>query len=115
MSALSFLSLWFEMPWLLPLAVVLPIVAVMLVLRTHRGKQARVERMGTASVVMRLIPVGIVRAPGWRAAHRLGLAAMLVAGCRRGSAMGLRTHRRAVNGHRHGVGARCVIIDDGTR
>lgn len=46
----------FQIPYLLALAVLLPIVAVVLVLVAERRKQARLARLGTADVVGRLMP-----------------------------------------------------------
>ena len=79
----------FDQLWLLPLAIILPIAAVLLLLRSYRARQRRLERLGTSSVVGRLVPPSALRTPGWRIA-RLAVAGLLigvaVAGPRWGSA-----------------------------
>ena len=67
----------FDHVWLLPLAVLLPVAAVMLVLRSYRARQVRLDRLGTASVVQRLVPAITLRAPTWRSG-RLSLAGLLI-------------------------------------
>src|SRR4051794_913987 len=63
--------------WLLPLAVILPIAAIVLINRSYRARQQRLARLGTSSVVSRLVPPSVVRAPHWRVA-RLALAGLLI-------------------------------------
>ena len=81
------MMLRFDYPWLLVLAVILPAVIVALVLQSYRGRRARLERLGTLDVVMRLVPVAILRRPGWRIARLAtagALAGIAVAGPRWG-------------------------------
>lgn len=70
------LALWFEHPWLLPLAVILPLLAVITVRRSHARRRERLTRFGDLSVVSRLVPPSTLAPPTWRAI-RLGLAALL--------------------------------------
>jgi Ca-activated chloride channel family protein len=63
-----------EHPWLLILAVVLPLLFVWLLRRSRRQRQARLQRLGTLDVVRRLVPAMALSGSGWRAT-RLGLAA----------------------------------------
>jgi len=63
-----------EHPWLLPLAIVLPVLFVLLLRRSRRQRQQRLARLGTLDVVRRLVPATALIGSGWRAT-RLGLAA----------------------------------------
>ena len=63
-----------EHPWLLILAVVLPVLFVLLLRRSRRQRQARLQRLGSLDVVRRLVPATALGGSGWRAT-RLGLAA----------------------------------------
>ncbi len=74
----SFASLatWVEYPWLLPLALVLPIVFALLLRRAHASREQRLARFGALEVVHRLIPPSAFVGSAWRAT-RLGLAAAL--------------------------------------
>ena len=63
-----------EHPWLLVLAVVLPLLVIYLLRRSRRQRQARLQRLGTLDVVRRLVPAAAFASSGWRAT-RLGLAA----------------------------------------
>lgn len=65
-----------EHPWLLLLAVVLPVLFVLLLRRSRRQRQARLARLGSLDVVRRLVPATAFAGSGWRAT-RLGLAAAL--------------------------------------
>ena len=65
-----------EMPWLLLLAVVLPVLFCFLLRRARRTRAQRLERLGTPTVVRRLVPPNVLASSGWRAA-RLGTAALL--------------------------------------
>ena len=67
---------WIELPWLLSLAVVLPIAFVLLLRRARASRVDRLARMGSLDVVRRLIPPSALSGVGWRAA-RIGLAAAL--------------------------------------
>ena len=46
----------FQIPYLLALAILLPVVAVVLVVTTGRRRRARLAKLGTSEVVSRLIP-----------------------------------------------------------
>jgi Ca-activated chloride channel homolog len=65
-----------EMPWLLLLAVALPVLFSFLLRRARRTRAQRLERLGTPTVVRRLVPPNVLSSSGWRAA-RLGTAALL--------------------------------------
>ena len=65
-----------ELPWLLPLAVVLPVVFLLLVWRARRQREVRLARLGALDVVKRLVPVNALAGTRWRAA-RLASAATL--------------------------------------
>ena len=65
-----------EHPWLLLLALVLPILFVLLLRRSRRQRQRRLARLGALDVVRRLVPATALGGSGWRAT-RLGLAAAL--------------------------------------
>jgi Ca-activated chloride channel family protein len=67
----------FDYPYLLALAVVLPVLAVLVVRHAYRQRRARLDRLGNLDVVSRLIPPNTLTPPGWRMA-RLGLASALV-------------------------------------
>jgi Ca-activated chloride channel family protein len=63
-----------EHPWLLLLAVALPLLFVWLLRRSRRQRLARLQRLGSLDVVRRLVPPTALSGSGWRAT-RLGLAA----------------------------------------
>lgn len=63
-----------EQPWLLLLAVVLPLAFIWLLRRSRRQRQARLQRLGSLEVVRRLVPPMALAGSGWRAT-RLALAA----------------------------------------
>jgi Ca-activated chloride channel family protein len=67
----------FEYPWLLALAVVLPVAVVTLMLRGDRARRERVARMGTTDVVRRLLPASVLRSARWRVT-RIAVAAALI-------------------------------------
>ena len=67
---------WVEMPWLLLLALVLPVTFMLLLRRARASRAERLQRFGALDVVRRLIPASALAGSGWRAA-RLGLAAAL--------------------------------------
>ena len=67
---------WVEMPWLLLLALVLPVAFLLLLRRARASRAERLQRFGALDVVRRLIPASALAGSGWRAA-RLGLAAAL--------------------------------------
>ena len=70
------LRMWFDWPWMLPLAAVLPALVVVWLRQADRKRRARLDRIGTRDVVARLVPASAFESGGWRAA-RLGLAALL--------------------------------------
>jgi Ca-activated chloride channel homolog len=67
----------FDLPWLLPLVVILPILAVACLRAAQRGRAERIARLGQRDVVERLLPPGVLNAPRWRTV-RLATAAALV-------------------------------------
>ena len=66
---------YFDYPWLLLLAVLLPIFVILLVRYNYRRRIARLTRLGTPDVVARLVPPNAMRPPGWHVA-RLATAAL---------------------------------------
>jgi Ca-activated chloride channel family protein len=62
-------GVFFDYVWLLPLAVVLPVLAVVLLRHNYRRRYARLARLGNPSVVARLVPPSAIRPPGWRMAR----------------------------------------------
>src|SRR5437762_8915527 len=68
-------GVYFDYPWLLPLAVVLPLLVILLVRYNYRRRVVRLGRLGTPEVVARLAPPNALRPPGWHVA-RLALAAV---------------------------------------
>jgi Ca-activated chloride channel family protein len=68
-------GVYFDYPWLLSLAVVLPVLVIVLVRYNYRRRFARLARLGTADVVSRLVPPNAIRRPGWHVA-RLATAAL---------------------------------------
>jgi Ca-activated chloride channel family protein len=67
----------FDLPWLLPLVILLPILAFACVRAAHRRRIERIARLGQRDVVERLFPIGVLDPPRWRAV-RLAAAAALV-------------------------------------
>ena len=65
-----------ELPWLLPLVIVLPFLFAVLLRRARASRERRLLRFGALDVVRRLIPASALAGSGWRAS-RLGLAAAL--------------------------------------
>jgi len=65
-----------EMPWLLLLAVALPVLFFFLLRRARAERARRLQRLGTLAVVRRLVPPNALATSGWRAV-RLGSAALL--------------------------------------
>jgi Ca-activated chloride channel family protein len=76
-NTLTSLIASFDLPWLLPLALLLPFLAIGCLAAAHRGRTARIARLGQRDVVDRLIPPGVLDPPRWRTA-RLATAAALV-------------------------------------
>ena len=62
-----------ELPWLLVLAAVLPVLFVFLLHRSRRHRAARLARLGSLDVVRRLVPATALEGSGWRGT-RLALA-----------------------------------------
>src|SRR3954469_17882141 len=77
MSDFDFMGLTFDHLWLLPLAIVLPLAAIWLLRRSYRLRRARLERLGSESIVSRLVPAMVLRSPKWRIA-RLASAGLLI-------------------------------------
>ena len=67
----------FDYPYLLALAVLLPLLAVLVIRHAARQRRIRLERLGNMDVVARLIPPSALASPSWRML-RLGLASGLV-------------------------------------
>ena len=62
-------GVYFDYPWLLTLAIVLPVLVILLVRYNYRQRAARLARLGSSDVVARLVPPNAMRAPGWRVAR----------------------------------------------
>jgi Ca-activated chloride channel family protein len=77
MNVLVWVTGYFELPWLLPVAIALPVVAVACLRHAHRRRAERIARLGQREVVERLLPVGVLDPPRWRTT-RLAAAAALV-------------------------------------
>ena len=71
---MTFTLEWLERPYLLALAIVLPVLFVWLLRRHRLQRQRRLARLGTLDVVRRLVPAAAFSGGGWRAA-RIALAA----------------------------------------
>lgn len=67
----------FDYIWLLPLAVVLPAAILWLLMRADRRRRARLERLGEAGIVARLMPPNAAR-PMRARAGRLAVAGALI-------------------------------------
>jgi Ca-activated chloride channel family protein len=65
-----------EYPYLLPLAIVLPVLFVWLLRRSRRQRQVRLARLGALDVVRRLVPATALGSGKWRVV-RLALVAAL--------------------------------------
>ena len=72
---MTIFGVYFDYPWLLSLAVLLPVLVVVLLRYNHRRRFARLARLGTPDVVARLVPPNAIRPPGWHVA-RLATAAL---------------------------------------
>src|SRR5690349_25052678 len=81
-------GVYFDYPWLLSLAIVLPVLVIVLVRYNYRRRFDRLARLGTSDAVARLVPPNAIRPPGWHvarpatAATSVGIAG---AGRRRGA------------------------------
>jgi len=71
------MSVTFDFPWLLPLAVILPVAIVWLLARAARSRRERLARLGEPGIVARLLPASARRSPRARAL-RLALAGALI-------------------------------------
>src|SRR5262249_10565076 len=74
-------------PFLLALAVILPIAAIILVITGYRRRRRRLERRGRPSMIQRLVPPNAAIPPGWRAtrmAFAAAFAGVAIAGPRWG-------------------------------
>ena len=67
---------WVELPFLLPLVLILPVAFALLLRRARASREHRLLRFGALDVVRRLIPDSALVGSLWRAI-RLGLAAAL--------------------------------------
>jgi len=67
---------YFDAPWLLPLAIVLPVLALWLVRRGYRRRRLRLQKFGELDVVQRLVPPMALKPPRWRTG-RLAVAGLL--------------------------------------
>src|SRR4051812_20845012 len=74
-AAMILFGVYFDYPWLLPLAVVLPVLVIVLLRYNYRRRFARLARLGTPDVVARLVPPNAMRPPGWHVA-RVATAAL---------------------------------------
>ncbi|MEO8563070.1 MAG: VWA domain-containing protein [bacterium] len=74
MNAMNLVLEYVQLPWLLALADVLPVIFVVLLRRARTQRARRLQRLGSLDVVRRLVPASTFSAGGWRAA-RLSLAA----------------------------------------
>src|SRR3954470_13345100 len=72
---MTLFGVYFDYPWLLSLAVVLPVLIIVLLRYNYRRRVARLGRLGTPDVVARLAPPNALRPPGWHVA-RLATAAL---------------------------------------
>jgi Ca-activated chloride channel family protein len=66
---------YFDRPWLLALALLLPAAAVILLVGAQRGRRRRLRRLGSEDMVRRLVPPAALGGVGWRAARLAAAAA----------------------------------------
>lgn len=69
-------GVYFDYPWLLALALVLPAAVIVLLRYNYRRRFERLTRLGSADVVSRLVPPSALRPPRWRMV-RLATAGLL--------------------------------------
>src|SRR2546423_1046888 len=67
---------YFQAPWMLTLAIVLPVMALLIAFAWARRRRARVTRLGAEALVSRLAPQMSARGAS-RRAIRLGAAVLL--------------------------------------
>src|SRR6185369_9509955 len=92
MTGLTLGDLTFDYVWLLPLAIVLPLLAFVVLRHSYRERKRRLERLGNMEVVSRLIPPNTLVPPGWRIARLCAASALVgiaVAGPRWGEERGV--------------------------
>ncbi|MEO6527457.1 MAG: VWA domain-containing protein [Gemmatimonadaceae bacterium] len=65
-----------QLPWMLILAVVLPLVFALLLRRARAQRSRRLLRLGSLDIVRRLVPASAFSAGGWRAARLTSAAAL---------------------------------------
>jgi Ca-activated chloride channel homolog len=65
-----------QLPWLLILAIVLPVVFALLLRRARKERARRLQRLGQLSVVRRLVPASVFSSGGWRATRLMTAAAL---------------------------------------
>lgn len=70
-------ALSFDFVWLLPLAVLLPIATIWLLRRSDKRRRQRLEKLGEASIVSRLLPPNTYQSRSWHIA-RLAIAGALI-------------------------------------
>jgi hypothetical protein len=68
----------FDYPYLLALAVVLPVFIATLLISAYRRRMRRLSRLAGVEALRRLLPAGAIQRPGRRVAI-LSVAALLVA------------------------------------
>jgi len=71
------LAIVFDRPWLLLLAVALPLLVASFLFGAHRNRQARLARLGPADLLHRIAPTVVLKRPTWRIV-RLALATALL-------------------------------------
>ena len=67
----------FDYPYLLALAAILPLLTIYVLRRAFTQRKARLNRLGSMDVILRIIPPRTLVRPGWRMV-RLGVAGGLV-------------------------------------
>jgi Ca-activated chloride channel homolog len=67
----------FDFVWLLPLAVVIPLATVWLLRRSDRRRRQRLEKLGEATIVSRLLPPNALQSRSWHI-MRLATAGALI-------------------------------------
>ncbi|MDB4881371.1 MAG: von Willebrand factor type [Gemmatimonadetes bacterium] len=65
-----------QLPWLLVLAVALPVMFALLLRRARAERARRLQRLGSLDLVRRLVPASVFSAGGWRAVRLASAAAL---------------------------------------